>query len=143
MVSAARLQFPQCRPTSASGSSSTFGTQQGIQNLTDAEARLSSARIAKTHQRICSKISSPAISTLDLFIQVMTDAQAKASHSTLFDLTKVWPKGDFPLIEVGYFELNRSRKRLRRSRTGAFSPAKHRPGISLFPTRCCRRDFLL
>jgi catalase len=34
--------------------------------------------------------------------------KAKVFPFNPFDLTKVWPKGHFPLIEVGYFELNRN-----------------------------------
>src|SRR5438552_1859490 len=43
-----------------------------------------------------------------LCIQVMTDEQATNFAFNPFDLTKVWPKADYPLIEVGYFELNRN-----------------------------------
>jgi len=43
-----------------------------------------------------------------MYIQVMTDEQAKNMPYNPFDLTKVWYKGEFPLIEVGYFELNRN-----------------------------------
>jgi catalase len=43
-----------------------------------------------------------------LFIQVMSDEQAKKFPFNPFDLTKVWPKADYPLIEVGYYELNRN-----------------------------------
>jgi catalase len=38
----------------------------------------------------------------------MSDAQAKAFPFNPFDLTTVWPKAAFPLIEVGFFELNRN-----------------------------------
>nr|WP_278045557.1 catalase [Edaphobacter modestus] len=41
-----------------------------------------------------------------LYIQVMTDEQAKKHRHNPFDLTKVWPKADYPLIEVGVMELN-------------------------------------
>src|SRR6266446_4856249 len=37
----------------------------------------------------------------------MTEAQAKTHRHNPFDLTKVWPKAEFPLIEVGVMELNR------------------------------------
>src|ERR1700746_4067196 len=42
-----------------------------------------------------------------LFIQVMTEEQAKTHKHNPFDLTKVWTKADYPLIEVGVMELNR------------------------------------
>ena len=37
----------------------------------------------------------------------MTEEQAKTHRQNPFDLTKVWPKADYPLIEVGVMELNR------------------------------------
>ena len=43
-----------------------------------------------------------------MYIQVMTEEQAKNHPDNPFDLTKVWYKGDYPLIEVGEFELNRN-----------------------------------
>src|SRR5690606_28255727 len=41
-----------------------------------------------------------------MFIQIMTEEQAKTYRFHPFDLTKVWSKKDFPLIPVGEFELN-------------------------------------
>src|SRR3979411_2275200 len=61
----------------------------------------------------------------------MTDAQAKAFPFNPFDLTKVWPKGDYPLIEVGYFELNRNPENFfAETEQAACSPANIVPGIS-------------
>jgi catalase len=33
-----------------------------------------------------------------LYVQVMTEAQARKHKHNPFDLTKVWPKADYPLI---------------------------------------------
>jgi catalase len=66
----------------------------------------------------------------------MTDAQAKAFPFNPFDLTKVWPKADFPLIEVGYFELNRNPDNFfAETEQAAFSPANIVPGISFSPDK--------
>src|SRR5258708_13126121 len=71
-----------------------------------------------------------------LFIQVMTNEQAKAFPFNPFDLTKVWPKGDYPLIEVGYFELNRNPENFfAEIEQAAFSPANIVPGISFSPDK--------
>ncbi len=43
-----------------------------------------------------------------MYIQVMTEEQASKMPYNPFDLTKVWYKDEFPLIEVGYLELNRN-----------------------------------
>ena len=62
---------------------------------------------------------------------------AHASHRiNPFDLTKVWPKGDFPLIEVGYFELNRNPENVfAEVEQVAFSPANIVPGIGYSPDK--------
>ncbi|WP_283806844.1 catalase [Bradyrhizobium canariense] len=71
-----------------------------------------------------------------LFVQVMTDAQAKAFPFNPFDLTKIWPKADFPLIEVGFFELNRNPENVfAEVEQAAFSPANVVPGISFSPDK--------
>ena len=71
-----------------------------------------------------------------LFIQVMTDAQAKAHKHNPFDLTKVWPKKDYPLIEVGVMELNRYPDNyFAEVEQAAFSPANVVPGIGFSPDK--------
>jgi catalase len=53
-----------------------------------------------------------------------------------FDLTKVWYKKDFPLIEVGYFELNRNPENyFAEVEQAAFNPANLVPGIGLSPDK--------
>lgn len=42
------------------------------------------------------------------YIQVMTPEQAANSSFNPFDLTKVWPHGQYPLIRVGKWVLNRN-----------------------------------
>ena len=115
-----------------------FRTQQGIQNLTDAEAADTGRQGSrKPSAGPASKASRPEIFLAgQLFIQVMTDAQAKAFPFNPFDLTKVWPKGDFPLIEVGYFELNRNPENFfAEVEQAAFSPANIVPGIGFSPDK--------
>lgn len=43
-----------------------------------------------------------------LNIQVMTQQQADACNFNPFDLTKIWPQADYPLIKVGKLVLNRN-----------------------------------
>jgi catalase len=51
-------------------------------------------------------------------------------------LTKVWPKADFPLIEVGFFELNRNPENFfAEVEQAAFSPANIVPGIGFSPDK--------
>src|SRR5258708_27579604 len=71
-----------------------------------------------------------------LFIQVMTDAEAKMHRQNPFDLTKVWPKAEYPLIEVGVMELNRYPDNyFAEVEQAAFSPANVVPGIGFSPDK--------
>jgi catalase len=108
-----------------------FRTQQGIQNLTDAEAEALVGKDRESHQRdLFESIEAGNFPRWKLFIQVMTDAEAKTFPFNPFDLTKVWQKGEFPLIEVGYFELNRNPENVfAEVEQAAFSPANIVPGI--------------
>lgn len=114
-----------------------FRTQQGIQNLTDAEAEALVGKDRESHQRdLHGSIERGDFPRWTLFIQVMTNAQAKALPFNPFDLTKVWPKGNYPLIEVGYFELNRNPDNFfAETEQAAFSPANFVPGISYSPDK--------
>ena len=87
-----------------------FRTQQGIQNLTDAEAEAIVAKDRESHGRdLFNAIGAGDFPRWTMCIQVMTDAQAKAHRHNPFDLTKVWPKTEYPLIEVGVMELRGTR----------------------------------
>jgi catalase len=70
------------------------------------------------------------------FIQVMTEEQANSHKHNPFDLTKVWPKGDYPLIEVGEIELNRNQENyFAEVEQSAFSPANVVPGVGFSPDK--------
>ncbi|KWO57783.1 catalase [Burkholderia territorii] len=114
-----------------------YRSQQGIENLTDAQAEALIARDRETHQRdLFDSIEAGNSPRWTLYIQVMTDAQAKAFRFNPFDLTKVWPKAEFPLIEVGEFELNRNPDNFfAETEQAAFSPANVVPGIGYSPDR--------
>jgi catalase len=71
-----------------------------------------------------------------MYIQVMTAAQAKTHKHNPFDLTKVWPKQDYQLIEVGVMELNRYPDNyFAEVEQAAFSPANIVPGIGFSPDK--------
>jgi catalase len=66
----------------------------------------------------------------------MTEVQARSHKHNPFDLTKVWPKADYPLIEVGVMELNRYPENyFAEVEQAAFSPANIVPGIGFSPDR--------
>ncbi len=114
-----------------------FRSQQGIANLSDAEAEALIGKDRESHGRdLFESIENGDFPRWTLFIQIMTDPEAKAFPFNPFDLTKVWPKKDFPLIEVGYFELNRNPENyFAEVEQAAFSPANIVPGIGFSPDK--------
>ena len=112
-------------------------TQQGIQNLTDAEAEEIVAKDRENFQRdLLDSIDRGNFPRWKLYIQVMTQEQAKAMPYNPFDLTKVWYHGDFPLIEVGIMELNRNPENYFQDvEQAAFTPAAIVPGIGFSPDK--------
>ena len=114
-----------------------FRTQQGIQNLTDAQAASVVAADRESNGRdLLTAIDSGDFPRWTLFIQVMTEDQAKRHKHNPFDLTKVWPKRDYPLIEVGVMELNKYPDNyFAEVEQAAFSPANIVPGIGFSPDK--------
>jgi catalase len=69
-------------------------------------------------------------------VQIMNDDQASAFPYNPFDLTKVWPQGQFPLHEVGVMTLNRNPENyLAEVEQAAFAPANIVPGIGYAPDK--------
>src|SRR6185295_2457498 len=69
-------------------------------------------------------------------IQVMPEKDALTYRINPFDLTKIWPHSDYPLIEVGTLELNRNPENyFAEVEQAAFSPANVVPGIGFSPDR--------
>lgn len=114
-----------------------FVSQQGIENLTDAEAAELVGRDRESHQRdLFESIEAKRFPRWKLCIQVMTESQAKTHRHNPFDLTKVWSKAEYPLIEVGMMELNRNPENVfAEVEQAAFSPANIVPGIGFSPDR--------
>ncbi|NLU37219.1 MAG: catalase [Clostridiales bacterium] len=114
-----------------------FVSQQGIENLTDQEAAEIVAYDRESHQRdLYEAIERGDYPRWTMYIQVMTEEQARNHPYNPFDLTKVWYKKDFPLIEVGYFELNRNPENYFADvEQAAFNPADVVPGIGYSPDR--------
>jgi catalase len=114
-----------------------FRTQQGIQNLTDAEATSLVAQDRESHGRdLLEAIERGDFPRWTLYIEVMTEEQAKNHKHNPFDLTKVWPKAAYPLIEVGVMELNRYPENyFAEVEQASFSPANVVPGISFSADR--------
>lgn len=114
-----------------------FKTQQGIKNLTDAEAAAIVAGDRESSQRdLFEAIERGEFPRWTMYVQVMPEAEAATYRFHPFDLTKVWSKKDYPLIEVGYYELNRNADNYFQDvEQAAFTPANVVPGISFSPDR--------
>jgi len=114
-----------------------FRTQQGIRNLSDSEAADIVGRDRESFQRdLFDSIENRDFPKWTMYIQVMPERDAETYHLNPFDLTKVWPKGDYPLIEVGEFELNRNPENyFAEVEQFAVSPANVVPGIGFSPDR--------
>ncbi|WP_037056081.1 catalase [Pseudonocardia asaccharolytica] len=112
-------------------------TQQGIKNLTDAEATELIGNDRESHQKdLYEAIERGEFPKWKLYVQVMPEADAATVPYHPFDLTKVWPKGDYPLIEVGEWELNRNPDNYFADvEQAAFSPANVVPGIGFSPDK--------
>jgi catalase len=114
-----------------------FKSQQGIRNLTDVEAETTIGKDRESHQRdLYESIERGDHPKWTLFIQVMPEGDAAKVAYNPFDLTKVWPHGDYPLIEVGVMELNRNPENFfAEVEQSAFNPAHVVPGISFSPDK--------
>src|SRR6266436_5474494 len=114
-----------------------FLTKQGIKNLSAEQA-----------EELAGK--DPDYATRDLFeaiergdypkwrvcIQAMPETEAETYHIHPFDLTKIWPHKDYPLIDVGVMELNRNPKHyFAEVEQASFSPSNVVPGISWSPDK--------
>ncbi len=114
-----------------------FVCQQGIRNLTDAEAEAVIGKCRESHQRdLYESIEKKDFPKWKLFIQVMSEKEAVACPYNPFDLTKVWLRKDYPLIEVGIMELNRNPENyFAEVEQAAFNPANIVPGIGFSPDK--------
>jgi catalase len=71
-----------------------------------------------------------------MFVQIMTEEQAKKHYENPFDVTKIWKHAEFPLHEVGVLELNRwPENYFAEVEQAAFTPAHVVPGIGFSPDK--------
>ena len=72
----------------------------------------------------------------DLHVQVMPYEDAKTYRFNPFDLTKVWPHADYPLIKVGTMELNRNPENyFAQIEQATFAPSNFVPGVAASPDK--------
>lgn len=115
----------------------TWKTQQGIVNLSDEQAAAVIGSDRESAQRdLYTSIENGEFPRWKLYVQIMPEAEAGTYPINPFDLTKVWPHQDHPLIEVGLLELNRNPDNYFADvEQAAFNPANVVPGISFSPDK--------
>ncbi|MEQ8355723.1 MAG: catalase [Kiloniellaceae bacterium] len=114
-----------------------FKTQQGHKHWTNAEAAEVVGRTREsTQEDLFGAIEDGDFPKWTVYVQVMPEKEAESSPYNPFDLTKVWPHGDCPLIEVGVMELNRNPNNyFAEIEQAAFSPSNIVPGIGFSPDK--------
>jgi catalase len=114
-----------------------FITAQGIRNFNGQDASDMRGIDPDHAQRdLVDAIERKDFPKWNMKIQVMTQEQAKTFKWNPFDLTKVWPHGDFPMIDVGVIELNEMPQNYFRDvEQAAFAPAHVVDGISYSPDK--------
>ncbi len=114
-----------------------FKTLQGIDILTDEEAGRIISGDRESHQRdLYRAIEAGDHPKWRFCVQIMPEKDAEKTAYDPFDLTKVWPHRDYPLIEVGVLELNRNPENyFAEVEQAGFSPANVVPGIGHSPDK--------
>jgi catalase len=114
-----------------------FKSKQGIKNLAPTEAeRLAGANPDYAQQDLFNAIEQGDFPKWRVCVQVMAEDDAGKTAYNPFDLTKVWPHGDYPLIEIGELELNRNPQNyFAEIEQAAFAPSNVVPGIGLSPDK--------
>ncbi|MGH8881895.1 MAG: catalase, partial [Stackebrandtia sp.] len=114
-----------------------FKTDQGVENFTGPEAAEVAASDLDYHRRdLFTAIKAGRHPSWTLHVQVMPFADAPDYRFNPFDLTKVWPHGDYPLIKVGTLRLNRNPENFfAQIEQAAFEPSALVPGIGISPDK--------
>src|SRR5258708_36867554 len=112
-----------------------FKTMQGIQFWTNEEAEKVVAHDRESSQRdLFEAIARGEFPKWRFCVQIMPEKDAETYRWNPFDLTKVWPHADYPLIDVGVLELNRNPENyFAEVEQASFSPYNIVPGISCSP----------
>jgi catalase len=115
-----------------------FRTQQGVKNLTSERAEeLAGADPDYAQRDLVHSIETGDFPKWKAYIQVMTEDQAlNFTAFNPFDLTKVWSHKQFPLIEVGEFELNKNVENYHaETEQAAFNPVNIVAGMGFSPDK--------
>lgn len=114
-----------------------FKSAQGIKNLSDEAAEKIIGKDRESHQRdLFESIEKGDFPKWYLKVQIMPEEEAKNTSYNPFDLTKIWPHKDYPLMDVGVLELNKNPENFfAEVEQSAFNPASIVPGIGFSPDK--------
>ena len=114
-----------------------FKSRQGVVNINAAEAELLAGSDSDHYRRdLYESIEKGDFPTWDVFVQIMPYADAKTYRFNPFDITKVWPHADYPLVKVGHYTLNRNPQNFfAEIEQAAFSPSNLVPGVDISPDK--------
>ena len=121
-----------------------FKTLQGIKNLTNEEAAKIAGSDPDFHRRdLHAAIERGEFPKWKVQIQIMPELDAETYRIHPFDLTKVWPHKDYPLIDVGVMELNRNPQNyFAEVEQAAFEPGNMPPGMGASPDKVLQARLL-
>ena len=119
-------------------------TEQGIECLSADDAGKIAGEDADFHRRdLFDAINRGDYPKWSVKVQVMPERDAESYRLNPFDLTKVWPYADYPLIEVGTLELNRNPvNHFAEVEQAAFEPGNLPPGFGASPDKMLQARLL-
>ncbi|WP_198304788.1 catalase [Arcobacter vandammei] len=114
-----------------------FKTLQGIETITNKEAEALVGKDRESNQRdLFENIEKGNFPKWSFEIQIMSEEEAKNCEFNPFDLTKVWPHKEYPMIKVGTMTLNENPQNyFQQVEQASFSPSNIVPGISFSPDK--------
>jgi catalase len=114
-----------------------FKTMQGHKHWTNREAAEIVGRTREsTQEDLFNAIETGDFPGWKMQVQIMPESDVGKHWYNPFDLTKVWPHGDYPPIDIGFFELDRNPENyFQEIELVAFSPSNIVPGISWSPDK--------
>ncbi|WP_426003750.1 catalase [Paenarthrobacter sp. NyZ202] len=114
-----------------------FKSNQGVNSITSEEAEALAGSDADFYIRdLHENIKAGNFPSWELHVQVMPYEDAKTYRFNPFDLTKVWPHADYPLIHVGTMELNKNPENyFAQIEQATFAPSNFVPGIAASPDK--------
>jgi len=121
-----------------------FRTQQGIRNLTNERAAHIAGADLDFHRRdLHDAIARGDFPKWTVQVQLMPERDADTYRIPPFDLTKVWPHADYPLVDVGEFVLDRNPENyFAEVEQAAFEPGNMPPGLGASPDKVLQARLL-